>query len=29
MVLWEISQNAQENIYAEISFLIKLNFVDL
>ena len=28
-VLWEFSQNSQENICAEISFLIKLNSVDL
>ena len=29
MVLREISQNSQENIWVEISFLIKLNYVDL
>ena len=28
-VLWEISQNSQKNICARISFLIKLNSVDL
>ena len=28
-VLWKISQNSQENICAGISFLIKLNSVDL
>ena len=29
MVLWEISQDPQENICVGISFLIKLNYVDL
>ena len=28
-VLWEISQNSQEKIYAGISFLININSVDL